>query len=362
MSNRTEPVSSAPRLSRAVDGRVLGGVCAGLDGVRGLGVQVWRAVFLLAALCGGIGVILYAACWLVIPDEHETADAEGVRGVVLLAWASGALIAMVLAAGLSAVITVFGLGWVVLGLAAVVLALGLSPIGRRVPGFAVLAVIGALALPAVAVALSPVRISLQDGSTISRPMSAVSVEDTVFHSGFGTALVDLRKTRLPVSGTVTMRIRAGIRRTIVALPSDICVHVQVHYAIHPFASQLATLVSGRQAPPFAGVVLFGDLYGLAPNPRQGVVHSRGTASGPTLNIDFSSQGGSLYVRDYPDDVHADAEPDWPGYEGPPEPRPYIADEPHKVRQQMLAHWHQRRRQEIANQQLIRELLPGPCAR
>ncbi len=358
-----DPAPQPPRVSRARRGRILGGVCAGLRNVRGFGTNGLRATFVLLALCGGIGIVAYLACWLVIPAADEDPDSDTVRGVVLVAWAAGGLVAVVLIAAMSAAATVFGFGWIVVGIGGVALLAGLSPAARRVPAAVTLLGLSALTIPAMAVALSPVRISLQDGATVKRPATLATVSDTVFHSGFGTQLIDLRHTRLPRSGagSVTMRIDAGLRRTIVALPSDACVRVRVNYAIHPFAGQLATLVSGHQQPPFHGVVLFGHVYGAAGTAQRGTASSGGTLNGPTLDIDFSSQGGSLYVRDYPDDVSASAQPDWPGFVVTPEPRPYLGGESRRAARMMLADWHQRRRVEIANQRLINRLLPGPCS-
>ncbi len=85
------------------------------------------------------------------------------RSVVLLAWATGGLVALVLVAAAAATATVFGLGWVVFGVAAVVAGLSVQPVadesshGRRA------ADTGALTLPAVAVALSPLRLHLPVG-------------------------------------------------------------------------------------------------------------------------------------------------------------------------------------------------------
>ena len=51
-------------LSRARDGRWLAGVCAGVARHRGLPVGSLRAAFAIGALLGGLGVLVYVACWL----------------------------------------------------------------------------------------------------------------------------------------------------------------------------------------------------------------------------------------------------------------------------------------------------------
>ena len=73
------------------------------------------------------------------------------------------------------------------------------------------------------------------------------------------------------------------------------------------------------------------------------------STGPLLTIDFTSQGGGLYVRDYPSRIDPDLAPQWPGYPVTLEPRPYLRSEPSKIRKQMLRDWHQRLKLERASQ-------------
>ncbi len=363
MSTGTENEPAPVRVTRAREGRWLAGVCAGLPGFWRLGTNGLRLLFVVAALCGGIGIVLYLACWLVIPQTDHDVDDDAVRSVVLLAWATGGLVTLVLLAAGGAVATVFGLGWIVFVIAALIVAVMLS--GRtRIPSVAALLMVGAITLPAVAVALSPVRIPLRAGPAVRRPTDVAQIEDTVFKSGFGMTLIDLRHTKLPTSGTITMRINAGLRRTIVALPADQCVHVQVSYTVHTFVSQLATLLSGHSTPSFHDLVLFGRVFGPtdSANPSM-VVTSQGNGAGPLLKLDFSSLGGGLYVRNYPDSW-TESNPSWPGFPvtlEPPPSRIYLHSLSAKRRAQTLSAWHTRRRADLASQRKIDQLMPGPCA-
>jgi phage shock protein PspC (stress-responsive transcriptional regulator) len=58
-------------LSRPHDGRILGGVCAGL--ARRFGVSPWtvRLLFLLSCLLPGPQFIAYLVMWIVIPGERR---------------------------------------------------------------------------------------------------------------------------------------------------------------------------------------------------------------------------------------------------------------------------------------------------
>lgn len=361
MSNESgEGNTAAPRVMRARQGRVLGGVCAGLPSIWGLGTNGLRLIFVVAALCGGIGVVLYLACWLVIPPADRPAG-DGATAAVVLAWATGGLVVLLLLAAGGALATVFGLGWVVVALAGLLMVAVFG--GRtRIQSLAGLVALAALTLPAVAIALSPVRMSLQSGASVETPASASTLRGVTYRSGLGTLLVDLRHTQLPTSGTVALKIDAGMRRTIVALPTDACVRVTINFDVHPFASQFVSLIAGRAAP-FHDVVLFGRLYTPESPPNQhDLVASGGLASGPTLNIDFTSQGGSLFVRDYPDDVDPDTQPNWPGFAVHLEPPPVLRGEPRAVREQIVRDWHRRRRAQLANKRMINRLMPGPCVR
>ena len=97
-----------------------------------------------------------------------------------------------------------------------------------------------------------------------------------------------------------------MRRTLIALPHDRCVHVDVDQHEPPLAAarRRALLVGERFGQPSPQI--FGG--SAAPSTRR----SR-RRPGPTLAIDFSSAGGELVVRDYPDDVDPGHQPDWPGY-------------------------------------------------
>ncbi len=362
MTSGTKHERAAAGVSRSREGRIVAGVCAGLPGFWGLGTNGLRLLFVLAALCGGIGIVIYLACWLVIPSGDQDPDSDAVRSVVILAWAAGGLVALVLLAAGAAAATVFDLGWLVFAIAAVIMIVALS--GRtRIPIVAAALSVAALALPAMAVALTSVRIPLNSPS-VRRPADITQLQHTDFRSGFETMLIDLRHTKLPGAGTLKMRIHAGIRRTVVALPADECVHVRVSYDVHSFTSQLATLLSGHQTPPFHDIVLFGRVYGATPDTNaSGLAVEKGGQGGPQLDIYFSSLGGSLYVRDYPDDVDPNSQPDWPGFEVHPEVRPaesYLRTLSKKNATETLRAWRRRHAADVASEEQVAQLMPSPC--
>ncbi len=64
-------VRAINNLRRSRTDRWVGGVCGGLAQLSGLAAWVWRLGFLLLALCGGTGVVLYLLLWIFIPDSTQ---------------------------------------------------------------------------------------------------------------------------------------------------------------------------------------------------------------------------------------------------------------------------------------------------
>jgi len=341
-------------MSRAERGRWLGGVCAGLARARGLSVHGVRAGFVLAALAGGLGVLVYIACWLIIPAEGDAGDEVRSRGIVALAQVCAACAGLATLGVAGAGATVFGFGWVVVALASAILLSALAFWPRSGPVWALLPV-AALVLPSVALAAGGVRVEPQTGHVTVAPSAISAVPHGGYRSGLGTLLVDLRHTTIPVTGE-SLRIDAGVRRTIVALPHDRCVSVDVRFHIVPFAARVAAVVAGRTNELLSQVVVFGEQrYGRSGETGYGAA----PRSAPALVIDFTSAGGGLYVRDYPDDVNPESMPDWPGDPVPPDLRPEVGGLP-RAAARALRQWRARREIQVRSQRHADALRRGPC--
>jgi phage shock protein PspC (stress-responsive transcriptional regulator) len=347
----TTATTPAP-LTRARDGRVLGGVCAGLARRYDLHPGWLRLAFVLGALAGGAGVLVYLAGWLIVPGEGESG--AGGRAIVALAQASAAAIGLVTLAAVGAAGTLFGFGWVILAVAAVILAGVLMAWGRVGPAWALLP-LGALLIPSVALAATGLRVHPMTGAQSFEPRAVGQVDGAEYVSGLGPLFVDLRRTAFPAAGTVSVHVDAGLRRTIVALPHDRCVHVQVAYDVPPVAAQLADVLAGRSGEPAV------TAFGAASGSGSGRLGSTGRRRGPTLRIAFRSAGGSLYVRDYPDAVDPQSAVDWPGYDVVAEPRPVTTGLKRHAKQRLLAHWRARHDAQVESARRHDLLEPGPCA-
>src|SRR5262245_26613700 len=91
-------------LRRVRSGRWLGGVCSGIATRWGIPVAQVRALFAVVAVLGGLGVLAYLACWLVLPaddDEDAPSLVRGLASLALLAAACAGLATLAFAAGLA---------------------------------------------------------------------------------------------------------------------------------------------------------------------------------------------------------------------------------------------------------------------
>ncbi|MEU3412279.1 MULTISPECIES: PspC domain-containing protein [unclassified Streptomyces] len=62
-------------LSRPTQGRVIGGVCAGLARRFGTSATTMRVIFLVSCLLPGPQFLLYIALWLLLPSEDKVRTA-----------------------------------------------------------------------------------------------------------------------------------------------------------------------------------------------------------------------------------------------------------------------------------------------
>lgn len=346
------PALPAPT-SRPRRGRLLGGVCAGLAARWSLPVGGVRLGVAASALLVGLGVIAYAAAWLFLPSEGDDPATPGTRGIVTLAQVAGAVAGLATLGLVAALATTFGFGWVVVALGAAILVGALLQWPRVGPGWALLP-LGALVLPSVALAASGVQIDPQTASRTVAPPDAAALSAAPLRSGLGRLTIDLRRTRLPRTGVVPVRIDAGVARTIVALPHDRCVRVELRQDEVPTMTRIATALAGRGLDT-RGATVFGR-----PTEADRVV-SPGDGAGPTLRLEVTSDGGSLVVRDFPDDIDPRHRPDWPGYEVFPEERPDTTGMSRAEARRIVRAWGVRRREQDRDRRRIDRLLPGPCA-
>jgi hypothetical protein len=258
------------------------------------------------------------------------------------------------------VATVFGFGWIVVALAGAVLIGTLAGWARLGPAWALLP-IGALVLPSVALAVGGVRVDPSTSSATITPRTSADLRE--YTSGLGLLTVDLRRTALPERGTIPLKIEAGVRRTLIALPHDRCVHVEVTQHETPLVLRLGASFLGEANLATPTPVVFGQ-FGTARDGHGARFAPAGErrGRGPTLAVDYTTMGGELVVRDYPADVTPGFQPDWPGYPVDPEEKPDTTGTPRAAAKRLLREWRVRRKAQERSQARIDRLMDGPCGK
>lgn len=139
MNTQTDPLPPAPPvprppLTRTLDDRVVAGVCGGLGRHLGVDPLVLRVIIAVLAVFGGLGLLLYALGWLLIPEEGA-AESELAR---LLAGRGTGLTVLALLVGVLGGVLVLGaagpdawLAYAVLGSVVAVAALARQGRGRQ---------------------------------------------------------------------------------------------------------------------------------------------------------------------------------------------------------------------------------------
>ncbi|MFG2710321.1 PspC domain-containing protein [Streptomyces goshikiensis] len=62
-------------ITRPRDGRMIGGVCAGLARRFGMSAKTMRVIFVLSCLLPGPQFLIYLALWVLLPNEKAAANA-----------------------------------------------------------------------------------------------------------------------------------------------------------------------------------------------------------------------------------------------------------------------------------------------
>ncbi|MCJ1677740.1 PspC domain-containing protein [Streptomyces sp. APSN-46.1] len=62
-------------ISRPRDGRMIGGVCAGLARRYGMSAKTMRLIFLVSCLLPGPQFLIYLGLWVLLPNEKSSAGA-----------------------------------------------------------------------------------------------------------------------------------------------------------------------------------------------------------------------------------------------------------------------------------------------
>jgi hypothetical protein len=323
-----------------------------------------RALFVLATVLAGVGVLAYVACWLVLPLDSDDGDSPSlVRGMATLALLTAAAAGLTTVALAAATTTLFGFGWAIAVAGAVFLAAALVASSVVRPAWALVTLVAAI-VPAVAVAASGVRISPQAGLVTHEPATVADIPAAGYHTGLGDLLVDLRRFKAPARAVVALRIDTGTGATVVALPRDRCFNLDIHYRtgegwpLEKLMKPLSQSLSRREQKRAA-------IFYSTSQPLNG--HWTRTSDDPqaaTLEIDYTAVVGTLTVRDYPANVGPLYDRSWPNTLSRPASPDMLRWEwrdPTRTRSSRRR-WRRWRQQLMRFEKRLTELQAGACPR
>ena len=72
--------TSYHRMYRDPDDRIIGGVCSGMAAYWHIDPWIVRVIFIVLALPGGLGILIYLVLWIVLPEARTTAQKIEMKG------------------------------------------------------------------------------------------------------------------------------------------------------------------------------------------------------------------------------------------------------------------------------------------
>lgn len=228
----TESISEPRRLTRPTGERWLGGVAAGLGAYFDLNPTIYRIAFVVLALAGGTGVLLYIVAWLVVPEEGTADSIAGgelrkhrdqprrLIGLAILA------LAAIFALSEAHIWPSPGNLWVAvaLGIAAIAwLRVGPATPGRR--RIVVASLLGVAALVVVALMLVvPVNLFAGIGNRSDTPAVASEIHSK-YSLGIGKLALDFSHVQLP-KGETFVKAKVGVGDLHIVVPQNATVDVR----------------------------------------------------------------------------------------------------------------------------------------
>jgi phage shock protein PspC (stress-responsive transcriptional regulator) len=233
-STESEP-NRRHRLVRTRRGRLIGGVCSGLAAHFDVDPILFRIAFVGLAIFSGIGIALYLAILLLVPEEgvgrapisllwrgfageqwHASADRRLLRCLVIaIAVIAGAALLALAGAWLAGTHAQLA-AWAVVAVGAVLV---LSAFTRTIRWFVLPGITFALAVATIAAAHVDLRGGV--GDHFYRPQSLSEVRGG-YQLGAGRLEIDLRDLAFP-AGTTQLHLRLGMGELVVLVPRGVCV-------------------------------------------------------------------------------------------------------------------------------------------
>ncbi|MEA2419156.1 MAG: hypothetical protein QOE60_1362 [Thermoleophilaceae bacterium] len=229
MTTAEQPTQQLPeprRLERSRK-RMIGGVGGGLGRYFGIDPVIFRIGLVALVFTGGIGLFVYAAIYLFVPEEGATKPPLGVRffkGDRQVLRRAGLITAVVIGSTLAAIGSFWATGTgsgTYVAIAVIVLGLALAAAAFRGGARWLILPALAVALPAGVVSAADVDLHGGVGERNYRPHSAQDIRES-YRLGVGHLVVDLRDAHLP-PGDRELDLELGTGQVELLVPDDVCV-------------------------------------------------------------------------------------------------------------------------------------------
>jgi phage shock protein PspC (stress-responsive transcriptional regulator) len=235
MSTPESERNRRPRLVRSRRGRLIGGVCSGLGAHFSVDPILFRIAFVGLAIFSGVGIALYLAILLLVPEEgvsrapifmlwrgsvedqwHASADRRLLRRLVIATAVVACAVLLALAGAWLAGTHAQLAAWAVVAVGA---ALVLNAFTHTIRRFVLPSVAFALAVTTIAAAHVDLRGGM--GDRFHHPQSLSEVRRG-YRLGAGRLEIDLRNLVFP-TGTTQLHVRLGVGELVVLVPRGVCV-------------------------------------------------------------------------------------------------------------------------------------------
>jgi phage shock protein PspC (stress-responsive transcriptional regulator)/predicted membrane protein len=284
------------RLRRSTKRRMVGGVAGGIAERFDVDANIVRVVFVVLTFLWGLGLAIYLAMWVLIPqsgraDGDESADTLPASNVKLLRYVllAGIVVAVVIVlstvGGAPKVGGSFGVFWLILLAVLAVLSLRSSArqhMLRRFLALVFLSFLTVFILFAAAaggfLAATGVPLTGGSGTRIIQPSNEGQVQRT-YHLEFGSMTVDLRQVHFsPATTSVSASVAVGV--LTIDVPADAIVYLKTHIG--------------------AGTIEYFHSYGYDTQPFSAIPASLTTLASqqraPHLNLDVQVGAGQINIR------------------------------------------------------------------
>ena len=264
-----EAPSAIKSLHRSSTKKVFGGVCGGIAERFDVDPNIVRVIFVVLALVWGLGIAVYLAMWLIIPQTPSVPGEEAPteeelrprRHWLLYALLVGVVFLVVIllstVGGFPSVGRALPLVW--LAFLVVLAVVALTTPARRLTfrRFIALAFLGLLSLlilitGSFLILLQVIGVPLQGGSGVKQwsPITVAELQPR-YHEAFGESTIDLVGVPF-TSGTCSITATQGVGTLIVDLPLNVAVELRTHVGIGSVwplpPRQYDAVTTGHQVP------------------------------------------------------------------------------------------------------------------